>query len=111
MNASLFTLWLSNLGIGLTLNHFFLNRPEISVKGGLSANFELKGIFFGKEETSFGLFWICFSMLGHFLQELFDFVALAFALVIIETLNGNVVVSGVKEVIDLVIFITVVRFL
>jgi hypothetical protein len=44
-------------------------------------------------------------MFAHFLQELFELIALAFALVIIEALGGNVVISGVEEVVDFVILI------
>lgn len=47
-------------------------------------------------------------MFCHFLQELFDFIALAFTLIIIETLGRDIVVSGVEEMVNLVILITVV---
>ena len=111
MNTSLLTLRLCNLSINLIFGYFLLNRPEISVKSSFSSNFELKGIFFWKEETSFGLFWICFRIICHSLQKLFDFITLTFAFIIIEALYGNTVVSGVKKMIDLIFLFLVIRLL
>lgn len=93
--------------MSFVLNDLFLDAPEFSVEGGLPAHLQLERILLGKYEAPLGLFWIVFGMFGHFLQELFEFVALAFALVVIEAMGRNVIVPGVEEVVDFVFLIVV----
>jgi hypothetical protein len=49
MNAGLLALWLWKRSISFAFDHFFLNAPELSVEGGLSAHRQLEGVFLGKD--------------------------------------------------------------